>query len=111
MQAGQLELNVMMPIIAHSLLKATSISTHCLHALRTRCLEGLEPNIAQLNKYYENTPQIATALSPVLGYEVTSELVREALESGKNVIQIVRERKLIPEKKLSELTAPKNALP
>jgi aspartate ammonia-lyase len=111
MQAGQLELNVMMPIIAHSLLKATSISTRCLHTLRTRCLEGLEPNITQLNKYYENTPQIATALSPVLGYEVTSELVREALESGKNVMQIVRERKLIPEKKLMELTAPKNALP
>jgi len=102
-QAGQLELNVMMPIIAHATLEATSIFAQALRVLRERCIDGLEPNLSRLQRYYESTPQIATALSPSLGYEKTAELVQEAQRDGKSVIELVREKKLIPEEELFQI--------
>ncbi|MGZ3699230.1 MAG: aspartate ammonia-lyase [Bdellovibrionota bacterium] len=102
-QAGQLELNVMMPMMAHSMLEATHVATNALRILREKCIEGLEPNRDRLRKYFESTPQVATALSPKLGYEATAKLVQEALASGKSVIELVRERRLIVEKELRSL--------
>lgn len=102
-QAGQLELNVMMPMMAYSGLEATVVLTRALEAFRTRCVTGLRPNEAKLRHYFESTPQVATALSPRLGYEATAKLVQAALASGKSVIQLVRERKLIDEKELARL--------
>jgi aspartate ammonia-lyase len=102
-QAGQLELNVMMPMMAYSGLEATRVMTHTLSVLRTRCVEGLEPNREKLQKFYESTPQIATALSPKLGYEKTAQLVKESLKKNMSVIDLVRELKLIPESELMAL--------
>jgi len=99
-QAGQLELNVMMPIMAYSMLEATQVATNATHVLRERCIEGLEPNEPRLRRYFESTPQIATALSPMLGYEKTAQLVSESLENGLSVIELVRKKKLIPEEEL-----------
>jgi aspartate ammonia-lyase len=99
-QAGQLELNVMMPIMAYAMLEATQVATQATHILKERCIDGLEPNEARLRRYYESTPQIATALSPKLGYENTAKLVKESLERGMTVIELVREKKLIDEKEL-----------
>ena len=109
-QAGQLELNVMMPMMAYSMLEATRVATRALEALRTRCIEGLEPNRPRLRKYFESTPQIATALSPTLGYEVTAALVKEALATETSVVELVRKRKLIAEKKLQSLLAPERVI-
>jgi len=102
-QAGQLELNVMMPMMAYSMIEATNVATHALQVLRTMCVEGLEPNVPRLQKYFESTPQTATALSPKLGYEATAKLVKESLETGKTVVEIVRERGLIPEAELKAI--------
>jgi aspartate ammonia-lyase len=102
-QAGQLELNVMMPMMAYSGLEATRVMTAALRALRVRCIEGLQPNEARLRHYFESTPQVATALSPLLGYEATAKLVQESLGSGKSVIELVRSRGLIPEAELTRL--------
>jgi aspartate ammonia-lyase len=102
-QAGQLELNVMMPMMAYSMLEATQVATHSTRILREKCLDGLEPNEAKLRRYFENTPQIATVLSPKLGYEKTADLVKESLERGISVIELVREQKLIPEEELKLL--------
>jgi aspartate ammonia-lyase len=103
MQAGQLELNVMMPIMAHSLLEATDVATSTLRTLRERAIEGLKPNEERLRRYYESTPQVATALSPKLGYAQTAELVKEAVSRGESVIDLVRSRQLIPEEELARL--------
>jgi aspartate ammonia-lyase len=105
-QAGQLELNVMMPIMADSLLEATEIATATLRTLRERAIEGMKPNEERLRKYYESTPQVATALSPRLGYTRTAELVKEALSEGTSVIELVRARRLIPDEELRALTDP-----
>src|SRR5207248_809181 len=71
-QAGQLELNVMMPMMAFSMLEATTVFKQSMLRLRTHCIEGLSPNVPRLRKYFESTPQIATALSPKLGYNATA---------------------------------------
>jgi aspartate ammonia-lyase len=105
-QAGQLELNVMMPIMASTLLEATQTATNAIDTLRSRCIEGLQPNVDRLKKYFESTPQVATALSPKLGYEATAKLVKESLEQGVSVVELVRSRKLIPEPELAKLLDP-----
>jgi aspartate ammonia-lyase len=103
MQAGQLELNVMMPIMADSLLQATTIMSHALHTLRTRCVEGIEANTRKTQHYFESTPQVATALSPKLGYDRTAKLVQEALKEHQSVLSLVREKKLLTEGEIEEL--------
>ncbi|MEK6705353.1 MAG: aspartate ammonia-lyase [Bdellovibrionota bacterium] len=102
-QAGQLELNVMMPVMAYSLIEATKIGAASIQSLRELCVAGMKPNEARLKHYFESTPQIATALSPKLGYEVTASLVGEALLSGRSILQLVRERELISEKEIESL--------
>lgn len=104
-QAGQLELNVMMPVMAHTLLDSSTIAVGALRALREKCVDGIEPNLPRLKKYFESTPQVATALSPRLGYDLTAALVKEALASGASVIELVRARGLIPEHELAKLLA------
>ena len=103
LMAGQLELNVMMPMMIYSALEATRISTRAIKTLRERCIDGLEPNEEKLRHYFESTPQIATALSPLLGYEKTADLVKEALKKGMSVVSLVKERGLIPAVELEKL--------
>jgi fumarate hydratase class II len=92
-----------MPIMAYSLLEATLVATHATNVLRKKCIEGLEPNEGRLTRYFESTPQIATALSPRLGYEKTAQLVTESLQKGVSILDLVREQKLIPEPDLKLL--------
>jgi aspartate ammonia-lyase len=109
-QAGQLELNVMMPMMAYSMLEATTVATRTLDTLREACVDGMEPNRARLQKYFEGTSQIATALSPKLGYERTAELVKEAVRREISVPDLVREQKLMPEPELRRLLDPDRVL-
>jgi aspartate ammonia-lyase len=102
-QAGQLELNVMMPILCHSTIEGTSLISRAITVLRTKCLDGIKPNRAKLKKYFESSSQIATALSPRLGYQQTAELVKEAVTKDISVVDLVRQKKLIPETELRKL--------
>jgi aspartate ammonia-lyase len=102
-QAGQLELNVMMPMMAYSMLEATHVATQTCHVLRVKCIEGLEPNEVRLRKYFESTPQIATALIPKLGYEETAKLVKESLQREISFIDLVREKNLVSEEELKSI--------
>ncbi len=102
-QAGQLELNVMMPMMAYSLLEATQVATRATQILNDRCITGLEANESRLRRYFESTPQIATALSPKLGYEKTAALVFEALDLGTTVIDLIRKKGLLTQTELDLL--------
>ena len=94
-QAGQLELNVMMPMIAYNLLQAITIMANASKAFTARCVEGLQANEEQCRKYAESTPQAATALNPVIGYEKVAMVVKESLASGKTIREVVLEKKLL----------------
>ena len=105
--AGQLELNVMMPVMAYSALESAVIGTNAIKALTDRCVLGIEAHEKVLNGYFESTTQIATVLTPELGYEKTAELVKEALEKRESIIALVREKHLLDDRKIDELIDPK----
>ena len=106
-QAGQLELNVMMPVIAQMTLESSQILGAACAALRTGCIDGITADVARCRKYAEHTSQIAAALNPVLGYAKAAELTKESLAKGKSIVALVREKKLLTEKQIRELLDPK----
>ena len=79
---GQLELNVMMPVIGHNLLFSIGILTTAIHALDTRCVQGIEANEAQCAYWLERSAALATALAPRIGYARAAEMAKESVKSG-----------------------------
>lgn len=106
-QAGQLELNVMMPVMAHAALESTEILTTTLRTLRTRCIAGITANEARCLQYAERTSQIATALNRILGYEKAGEIARESVQTGKSIVELVREKGLLTEDQIPKILDPK----
>lgn len=106
MTAGQLELNVMMPIMAHLALESTHLLTNAMKTMRELCINGITANIKQCEKYAAQTSQIVTVLSPIIGYAQACELAKESLQSGKTIIELVRERALLNEEQIKELMDP-----
>lgn len=102
-QAGQLELNVMMPVMAQLALESTHILTNTLKTLRELCVSGIEANVEVCAKYAAQTSQIVTALNPVIGYEKAAELTKESLRTKKTVIELVREQGLLSEDQIKDL--------
>jgi aspartate ammonia-lyase len=93
-QAGQLELNVMMPIIAYSLCWELTILTNTMSALATRCINGIKAFPDRCQYYAENSVSIATVLNPILGYSATAEIVKKAVATGKSLRELLQETSL-----------------
>ncbi|MBI4344973.1 MAG: aspartate ammonia-lyase [Euryarchaeota archaeon] len=102
-QAGQLELNVMMPVIAYNILNSIEILTGGVRAFTERCVRGITCNPEICAKYAELSTAVVTALSPRLGYEKAAALAKEAFERGMTIRELVLEKGLIPEEELREL--------
>ncbi len=91
-QAGQLELNVMMPVIAYNLNQSLAILDGALEGFRLRCVNDVKADVARCRAYAERSLSVATALNPVLGYEKVAVAVKQALREGKAVRDVVLER-------------------
>lgn len=91
-QAGQLELNVMMPVIAFNLLFSMRILINGIHMLTNKCIKGIKANPERCRWYYENSVALPTLLVPKIGYEKAAELVKEAKETGKTFFQLIKEK-------------------
>jgi len=102
-QAGQLELNVMMPVVAYNLLHATEILSNAVRVLASRCVEGITANEEQCRAYAEASMSIVTVLNPYLGYTVAAEIAKEYLSSGKSIRQIILDKGLLEEERLDEM--------
>jgi aspartate ammonia-lyase len=105
-QAGQLELNVMMPAMAWNVLHAAEILKNTMHVLATKCVDGITANEERCRYYANATISIATALNPYIGYEAAAEIAKESIRTGKPVMEIALDRKLLDEKVLRELLDP-----
>lgn len=103
MQAGQLELNVMMPVMAQVALESSMLLTNTLHTLRELCINGIKANEAQCEKYLGMTSQIATALNPVIGYAKAGELAKEAVRDHKSILQLIREKNILTEEQMKKV--------
>ncbi len=109
-EAGQLQLNVMEPIMAQSLFESIEILINGMATLKYRCIDDITANEDDCRSMVENSIGLVTALSPTLGYEVCSALAREALETKKGVYALVLEKGLLSKKELDRLLAPENMI-
>jgi len=105
-EAGQLELNVMMPVIAWNALHAAGILAQALTVLRERTVEGLEADEARCRELLDRSTAAATALSPYLGYAVTAEIAREAVATNRSIREVVQERGLLDPERLDRILSP-----
>jgi aspartate ammonia-lyase len=103
---GQLELNVMMPVIAWNALHASTILGNAMRVLTTRCVSGIQPDEGRCRELLDRSTAVATALSPYLGYAETADIAKAAVKTGRSIADIVRERKLLPEDKLAAILSP-----
>jgi aspartate ammonia-lyase len=105
-QAGQLELNVMMPVIGFNLTFALEIYKNALHVLRVKCIDGIEADEAVCKEFAEKSVSIVTALTPHIGYLKAAEVVKEAVGKNKSIRAVLLEKKLVDEKLLDEILDP-----
>ena len=105
-EAGQLQLNVFEPVIAFRLLAGISSLTNACVVLRERCIDGITANPERMRWFVEHSVGIITALVPIIGYERSTEIAREALETGRGVYELVMERKLLTREELDRALNP-----
>ena len=103
---GLLQLNAYEPVVAVSIMESQGLLFKTLPLFRKQCIEGITVNDKVLQHYMERSVGIVTALNPVLGYDKTTELAKEALESGKGILELIREKKLLTEQQIKDLLDP-----
>jgi aspartate ammonia-lyase len=104
--SGQLQLNAYEPVEGVAIMESQHLLFNTSMALRTQCVDGITVNEAVLARYLQTTIGIVTALNPVLGYEKATELAAEASKTGKGIIELVREHKLLTEDQIKEILDP-----
>jgi aspartate ammonia-lyase len=102
-EAGQLELNVMMPVIAWNALHSSTILREAIQALRTRTVEGIVADDRRAHELLERSTATATALSPYIGYAATAEIAKESVRTGRTIRELVLERRLLDRAQLDEI--------
>jgi len=105
-QAGQLELNVMMPLMAFEITFSIEILKNFLPVFVEKCIRGIEADRERCEEYYISSPSLATALNPIIGYAAAAEIAKESAKTGKPIPELLRERKLLPEEKINEIFTP-----
>lgn len=105
-QAGQLELNVMQPVLFYSLLQSVDILRNSVDVFTRFCVTGIEANEEHTRAIAESSPSLATALNPFIGYEAAAEIAKESLATGRTVREIVLERQLVDEQLLDKILQP-----
>jgi aspartate ammonia-lyase len=109
-QAGQLELNVMTPVIMHNVLFSIQLLANYLPVFRRKCVEGITVDEKRCAQYLEKNPSLATFLSPHIGYLEASKIAKQALEQGRSVKEIALERGLLKPEELEKIFNPKRLL-
>ena len=109
-QAGQLELNVMTPIIMYNIHFSIQILTNYLPAFRKKCVEGITVNEKQCNDYLEKNPALATLLSPYIGYLEAAKIAKQAQKENRSVKEIALEKGLLKTADIEKIFSRKNLL-
>jgi aspartate ammonia-lyase len=104
--SGQLQLNAYEPLEGLAVLESQALLYNMSGLFRTKCIDGITTNERVLSRYMETTVGIVTALNPVVGYEKATELAGEAYKSGKGILEIIREKKILTEAQIKDLLDP-----
>jgi fumarate hydratase, class II len=105
-QAGTFQLNTMLPLIAWNLLSSIQLLTEAARSLGPKAISGFSVNAARMKELAEKNPILATALAPRIGYDRSAEIAKEALQSGRSVAEVARERTSLTENELHEILDP-----
>ena len=106
-EAGQLQLNVMEPVIAQCILESQTWLMNAMNTLREKCVDGITVNADHCYEMVKNSIGIVTALNPYIGYKASTKVAKEALETGRSVYDLVLEHGLMTQAKLDEALDPK----
>src|SRR5690606_1251327 len=109
-EAGQLQLNVMEPIIGLTLFESIDILANAIETLRIECIEGITANIEHLKNEVHNSIGIVTALNPIIGYKNSTKIAKQALEENRSVYELILEHKILTKEELDKYLDPKNML-
>ena len=109
-QAGQLDLNVMTPVIMHNVLFSIELLTNYLPVFRKKCVEGIAVNDKRCAQYLEKNPALATFLSPHIGYLEAAKIAKQALEQGRSVKEVALQKGLLKPEELNKILDPKRLL-
>jgi aspartate ammonia-lyase len=107
-EAGQLQLNAMEPLIVYNLLSSLRILTKACSMFTTRCIVGITANVDHCEQIVRDSIGIVTAFSPFIGYEKATEMAGVALLTGRSVVDLIKEKRLLDEKKIEEIMKPEN---
>ena len=105
-EGGQLQLNVFEPVIAACIFEAQTMFINAVHTLRQHCIEGITANRDVCQHYVEYSIGTVTALNPVIGYERSTELAAEAMKTGRGIMELVREKKILTEQQIAQVLDP-----
>lgn len=109
-EGGQLELNVFEPVIVQSLFESIEMLKNGMNTLKYRCIDGITANEDRCRELVHNSIGLVTALNPVLGYETSTELAKDALMNNRSVYELVLEKKLLTKEQLDLILAPENMI-
>lgn len=109
-EAGQLQLNVMEPVLCQSIIESIVFMQRAIDTLREKCIDGITANREVCRNMVVNSIGIVTALNPYIGYKASSKIAKEALATGKSVYELVIEKELLSQEKLDKILDPKNML-
>jgi aspartate ammonia-lyase len=109
-QAGQLDLNVMTPVIMYNVLFSIELLTNYLPVFRKKCVEGIAVDEKRCAEYLEKNHALATFLSPYIGYLEASKIAKQALEEDRSVKEIALEKGLLKPKEIERIFDPKRLL-
>ncbi len=105
-QAGQFELNVMMPLIQYKLVDSILILTNATKIFNDKCICGMTVNAGRCQDYAMRSLGIGTVLNPIIGYSKAAEVVRESMRTGKSIKEIIQRQKLLSEEQLNQVLSP-----
>jgi aspartate ammonia-lyase len=102
-EAGQLELNVMMPVITHNMVFGLTIVANASRVFAERCVSGIEADEAMCAHWLERSPALVTALAPKIGYAEAAKLAKEAIATGLTVKELVTKKGILKGAELEEV--------
>ena len=105
-EAGQLQLNAFEPVIAAVVFEGQTLLINAARTLRKHCVEGITANANVLKRYVENSIGTVTALNPVIGYERSTELAAEAMQTGQGIVELVRGKQILSDSQINEVLNP-----
>src|ERR1700752_1908908 len=100
---GNLDLNVVMPVIAHALLESISVTAAAARVFARRCVRGIKANVERCREYAELTGQLVTAIAPVVGYDRAAELFKKAVARNVPIRQILEDERVLPKEDIDRI--------